>query len=148
MEPLPFEFEQDVPVSATLVSSDGSTIFGHHDYFDALSWTNASRTVRLRVGESMVWLDSGTPAGSNSNGDILARNINQMSLRPGTIPTSYQRAYVDDGSGSDPFQAIVNSPDAAGWTLTRISGMSDDGKVVIGSGVHGDHLEGWVAHLP
>lgn len=150
MEPLPLEEDFDPregpTITATLVSSDGSTIFGHYGYFDDLSWTSFSAVVRWRNGEILAPPLSGQPAGTNFNGEILARNDNVARLRP--VMSFRHEAHVDDGSGTDPFQAIRNSPDAAGWDLSYITGMSDDGKVIIGNSVHDGHQEGWVAHLP
>jgi hypothetical protein len=41
------------------------------------------------------------------------------------------------------------TPDlTADWSLGRVSSISDDGKVLVGTGTHGTHDEGWVAHLP
>jgi uncharacterized membrane protein len=152
MEPLPVDESIDAPdgpsVSAMFVSSDGSTIFGRSDSVSDLSWTSSSSVVRWRNGELLPERGWGSPAGTNFNGEIVATNVNQMFFKPGGIPHSLREAHVDDGSGTDPFQAIRNSPDAAGWDLTYITGMSDDGKVIIGNSVHDGHQEGWVAHLP
>jgi len=36
----------------------------------------------------------------------------------------------------------------AGWNLTEASGISDDGRVIVGSGIHNGVLEPWIATIP
>ncbi len=38
--------------------------------------------------------------------------------------------------------------DLTGWTLNQVRGMSQDGRVVIGSGIHNFGSEAWIAILP
>ena len=43
---------------------------------------------------------------------------------------------------------LGTTSDLTGWTLTYTTDVSDDGKVIIGTGTHGGVNEGWIAHLP
>ena len=63
---------------------------------------------------------------------------------------TYKIATLWDGAGAHAVQELLGAtPDlTADWSLVSVSGISDDGKVVVGGGMHGTHREGWVAHLP
>ena len=146
--PLPRSFWPWDTVSAytaTHVCSDGLTIVGYIDIgIDGNIVVN---------GAAGYWKDGqgtltnyGQPSGCSADGRVQVGNTTTTRW-PGAA-TVAQRIYIDDGTLANPLTAIVNSPDAQGWTLNHIAGISDDGKVIAGDGTHDGHNEGWVAHLP
>ncbi|HET9934356.1 MAG TPA: hypothetical protein VFQ35_26820, partial [Polyangiaceae bacterium] len=134
---------------ATRVCSDGSTIVGAvYVGFDLSTVLNGAPGF-WREGGGMP-LGAGVPSGCSADGRVQAGYVEQwyypMLIGPPRL--IYASIYVDDGSSTNWAELIKNSPDAAGWTLNSVAGISDDGKVLAGDGRHDGHDEGWVAHLP
>jgi uncharacterized membrane protein len=83
---------------------------------------------------------------SHGAGEILATN-HDASLVVGSNPSG---ACAWDGSGSvkSMLDVIGATPDTAGWQLSSAVAISDDGKVIAGTGVKDGKYQSWVAHLP
>lgn len=116
------------------ISRDGAVYVGHADA--SLGGQAVSKAARWSNGELRDY----------GPGRLLATN------HDGTISVGASNdaiAQIWNGSTAEPLtQAIGATSDLDGWTLTEATGISDDGKVVCGNGVHDGVEEAWVAHLP
>lgn len=112
------------------ISADGNVIVG------ALATRGGPTALR--------WTSAGVI--SHGAGEILATN-HDASLVVGSNPSG---ACAWDGSGSvkSMLDVIGATPDTAGWQLSSAVAISDDGKVIAGTGVKDGKYQSWVAHLP
>lgn len=135
--------------TATHVSSDGSTLFGSVDVgLDLHSVLNG--VAGLWRQSEAIELGIGIPYGSSADGRVQVgyASSTEWPTPAGRAPRTYSSIYIDDGGRVDWVSLIKASPDAAGWSLDAVVGISDDGRAVAGNGRHDGHAEGWVAHLP
>ncbi|MFZ5893116.1 MAG: hypothetical protein ACOY0T_18805 [Myxococcota bacterium] len=112
------------------ISADGSVIvgaFATRGGPTALRWTSAGVT-SLGLGEVV---------GTNHDGSLL-------------VGSTTNGACAWDGAGSlkTMLDVIGSTPDAAGWTLSTSVAISDDGKVISGTGIKDGKYQSWIAHLP
>jgi hypothetical protein len=120
---------------ATDVTPDGTVIVGEATSgttaWSALKWFGGSLTLTV--------LGPGAAYAVNGDGSVVIGSDVTF-----TIPMLW------DGTGAHSITALLGAtPDiTADWTLSSVAGISDDGKVIVGNGLHGTHSEGWVAHLP
>jgi len=131
---------------AEAISSDGSTIVGH---VTMLEGDDPPRAFRWTAEEGMVSLGDfpgeffGTEASAvNGNGSMI---VGRVTFNPG------EGAFIWDATTCmrDFPQMLVDlGLDLTGWDRIVPSGISDDGTVVVGSGTHEGHFEGWMAHIP
>ncbi|MBI5395494.1 MAG: PEP-CTERM sorting domain-containing protein, partial [Verrucomicrobia bacterium] len=65
---------------------------------------------------------------------------------------SGQEAFIwDQSSGMLRLQTVLTSNyglDLTGWTLSNATGISSDGRTVVGYGIHNGNQEAWMAQLP
>jgi uncharacterized membrane protein len=56
----------------------------------------------------------------------------------------------DSTNGTRTLSSALTTAGASlsGWTLSSVSGISADGKVVVGAGTHSGTTEAWIARLP
>ncbi len=108
-------------------------------------------------GELMIWnaaTGTNTPLGSpdvaftpsNFGGFTADGAVAVMSFGNGTASVSYLR----NSQGWIPVEEPLLSLglDLTGWTLNVVFGISPDGRVVFGNGMHNGNTEGWVALVP
>ena len=116
------------------VTPDGNIIVGRVNggttMQSAVKWSGA--TFKLTV------LGPGSATAVNADGTVIVGIDND------NVPTMW------DHNGAHSIVSLLGAtPDLTpDWTLKTVTGISDDGKVVVGNGTHGTHAEGWVAHLP
>jgi uncharacterized membrane protein len=118
---------------ATDVSSDGGVIAG----WAAIG--QAERAVR--------WVGAGAPGymGSATSSSPLATNADGSI----TVLLSDGRYVLWDSTGQrDIATLLAAGPDFAGWTITNVADISDDGGTIVGSGTHAGVTDGWIAHVP
>jgi len=112
------------------VSPDGTVIIGLATIgglSHAVRWNNLVPTD----------LGDGIARGTNANGTVVVGRTNA------------QVATVWDAQGTHTLSSMLGSTsDLSGWTLTNAIDVSDDGKVIVGQGIHGSFREGFIAHLP
>jgi probable HAF family extracellular repeat protein len=136
---------------ATAVSADGSVIVGSNRFqftihFEASRWTDAE-------GWSSLGDLPGGPIFSgaldvSANGSVIVgssqteREDGFMALRafywtPSTGMLNLQDTLVSLGA-----------PNVEDWTLDRATGISHDGRTIVGWGTHDGRTEAWVATIP
>ena len=85
------------------------------------------------------------PAGSFDN----LRVNRDGSVVVGTSGAAGAGAAFWNSAGQRSVLSLLGSTtDVNGWSLRNATGVSDDGKFIVGIGSHDDITEGWVAHLP
>jgi uncharacterized membrane protein len=154
------------------VSSDGSIIVGGTSA-GAFKWTyaggltllpgatgaganaiSADGTVIVGVNSSGLavrWVGSASPTSLGSaQGQALAVNSN------GTVIVGFTGLATDDAfvwdttNGMRSLAAVLTSAgaDVSDWALSQATGVSSDGKVIVGNGSHNGTYEAWIARLP
>jgi uncharacterized membrane protein len=127
----PLEIEDPAAVTVVNdVSGDGNVMVGYVDSSKVPSSAGALRAVTWRGGR-LATLGSGTAYGCNQDGSIV-----------------WGRELIWDANGPhELLEAIGATPKLAGWSQLSVVDASDDGKVLVGNGIHEGHSEGWVAHV-
>jgi uncharacterized membrane protein len=128
--------------TGTAISLDGMTIVGYGNAGGVTvpwRWTQAGGMVSL-----------GLPAGAaeararavNSDGSAIVGNTNSL---------GNSRAFMwTASSGSVDLNVYLPSLgiDLTGWSLRTATGISGDGRVIVGSGVFGGVEQAWIATIP
>lgn len=111
------------------VNPDGTVIVGQASISDtshAIRWKNL---VPTDIG-------LGSATATNADGSVIVGVNNSIAM-------------VWDSQGARQLSTLLgNTSDLVGWTLGHAAGISDDGKVIVGTGTHNGVSEGFVAHLP
>jgi uncharacterized membrane protein len=111
------------------VTPNGTTIVGNNyaaGVPSAVRWVNGTPTT----------LGAGSASAVSANGSVAVGSSNNV-------------ATVYNSTGAHTLASLLGSTsDLTGWTLSYASDVSDDGKVVVGTGTHNGATEGFVAHLP
>lgn len=130
--------------TATACSSDGSVIVG---FGDDLNGIHAFRYVS---GGSMLPLPEIGPdyADSSANGVSGDGSVVVGSTYgpQGEIATIWTLA-----SGTRSLKTVLESDfglNLTGWSIQNATGINEDGTVVVGTGIQGGQLRGWVARMP
>jgi uncharacterized membrane protein len=108
--------------------------------------TNGKVIIGFAGASCVKW--SGTPFSPVVLGPGFCYATNQDgSVSVGTDSTNAV-AMVWDIQGAHKITDLLGSvPNLSGWTLVSATGVSNDGKFVVGNGTHAGHNEGWIAHL-
>jgi probable HAF family extracellular repeat protein len=136
---------------ALAISSDSNVIVG------AANVGAATHAFRYTTASNMV--DLGTLDGKNS----IARAVNQDgSVIVGDNGTAQwangshlglsagdQAWRWTQGTGMQSVQGLLTSAkvDMTGWNLATATGVSADGRVIVGNGTNGGQSEGWIARI-
>ncbi len=130
---------------AMAVSADGSVVAGRSSAspgFPAFLWTQAGGMVN--IGDLPGSSIDGRPAALSADGSVV---VGQGLSATGAEAFVWNAA---DGMQSVP-DLLANSfgLDLTGWTLTRATGVSADGRTLVGQGTNpsGDS-EAWLARVP
>lgn len=122
-----------VSYQASDVSTDGKVIVGlvTDPNFLIVKWSGTALTpVALSPADGFDNLRV------NGDGSVVV----------GTVSST---ATIWNSAGQKTVLSLLGSTtDVSGWTLRNATGVSDDGKFIVGIGAHGSVTEGWVAHLP
>lgn len=114
---------------ATAISADGSALVG----------TSGAHAFRIDLGNgALVDLGPGTPSDLSGDGDVVV----------GSDPVPW--IWTPAAGRRDLATALASEwgLDLTGWTLTAASAVSDDGSVIVGTGVApGGGVEAWKAVL-
>jgi probable HAF family extracellular repeat protein len=132
----------EVACHALAVNFDGSVIVGDMknaaDEWRAFRWTAASGLVELGAldgTESHAWSVS-------DDGSVVIGESGSVEEGQALIWTA------NDGLRLLSRDLELAGADLSGWELGTAMGVSGNGTVIVGYGLHDAHLEGWVAHLP
>ena len=163
--------------AAVATSGDGSVVVGSGTNADgitvAVRWTAATGLVALpalgwanyeandvssdgKVIVGTVWDPtptfvrwSGTPLVAVRVAPALEFDNLRVNGDGSVMVGTNSSAVLWDSSGQHTVQSLLGSTtDVNGWTLRNATGVSDDGKFIVGIGAHGGVTEGWAAHLP
>jgi probable HAF family extracellular repeat protein len=122
------------------VSSDGATVVGT-SHQNAFRWTAASGIQALAGPPQVADFDAATDV--SSDGSVVVGY---------TTDSSGTRAFIWTEAGGMRdlhFVLTLLGLDVAGWELTGVVGISDDGQTLTGNGINpaGDE-EAWIATIP
>ncbi|MEP7051808.1 MAG: hypothetical protein ABJB12_15700 [Pseudomonadota bacterium] len=118
----------------TDVSTDGKVIVGYSNDGYAIRWSGASYAQYQTTPSSAY-------AATNQDGTASVGTL--------TIAANTTVAAIWDANGNvHQVTDYLTNSNLSGWTLTEATGISDDGKVVVGNGLYGGQSQGWIAHLP
>ncbi len=149
------------------VSADGSIVVGNTSQ-GAFQWTAAGGLTILPggaagTGANAISADGTVVAGTNGSGAVRWVNGQAATALGGTeaaravngdgsvVVGGYAEAFIwDAANGYRALATVLTAAgaDLTGWTLTGATGVSSDGKVIVGVGSHNDSDEGWIARLP
>lgn len=117
---------------ARAVSADGTIVFGSAEFPNAFQWTEKS---------GIIDIGPFTPLDASGDGAWVV----------GTTPLPEAVIWnAQDGVRSiEQLLQTTYGLDLLGWQLDRATGISDDGRVIVGTGVNPlGHGEGWIAVIP
>ena len=135
--------------TATAVSADGEVVIG----FSATGGLLNGEAFRWTASEGMVGLgflpgfDSSAAGAVSADGSVI---VGQSSQSNG-FPRIYDAFVWDQIHGMRSLQDILiaGGVDLTGWTeLTSASGVSADGRIVVGYGRHNGNQEAFIAEIP
>ncbi|HYP76876.1 MAG TPA: hypothetical protein VER12_13005 [Polyangiaceae bacterium] len=118
---------------ATDVSTDGKVIVGYADEGLAVRWSGTSYA-NYQVTQNAAY------AATNQDGSASVGTI--------TTSSSTTAAAIWDANGVHQLTDYLSAANLNGWTLINATGISDDGKVVVGNGLHNGQNQGYIVHLP
>lgn len=131
------------PGTAWRVSSDGNTVVGRADLFshyEAFRWTVEGLST---LGVLSGGINFSEAYDTSADGRVVVG----MSGAAGG-----NEAFIwNEGSGMNSLKTVLAAAgvDLTGWSLTEAWGISDDGKIITGSGVNPNgKTEAWVAVIP
>jgi probable HAF family extracellular repeat protein len=130
---------------ATDLSADGSVVVGQGGgLLRAFRWTAAGGIVDL--GLLSGYREAAAHAVSADGAVVVGGAFNRDD-----VPT-YRAVIWDAEHGARDLASILTDElglDLAGWNLRGATGISDDGRVIVGSGVNPQGFEeAWIAELP
>jgi hypothetical protein len=120
------------------VSANGNVFVG-------TAYLNDAAHMLRWVGGSAAPIDWGT------DGYLLATNADgsvTVGYNAADYPNGIAMVWNAAGVGRTLASALGATSDMNGWTNTALTDISDDGKWVVGSGLHNGVYEGFIAHLP
>jgi uncharacterized membrane protein len=153
------------------VSSDGSIIVGRSSS-GAFRWTtaglallpsgtgaeanaiSADGTVIVGAtgdGLAVRWVGSASPTPlASAQGQAVAANNNGTVIVGFTGSTTTDAFVWDITNGMRSLATVLTNAgaDVSAWTLSQATGVSSDGKVIVGNGSHNGTYEAWIARLP
>lgn len=127
---------------ANAISGDGTIIVGQSDSASGLQpfrWTAAGGMVGL-----------GHLPGSTNDVARAVSGDGSVIVGESKLASSETAFIWDNVNGMRSLQSVLSSNyhlDLTGWKLTSATGVSADGKTIVGNGEHNGHDEAWVAHL-
>ena len=131
--------------NATLVSSDGRVVAGYvTDDFDspqqAFRWTQRTGMVGLGFLSGASFSE---PAGMSADGSVIV----------GTSGTSFPNTQAFRWTERQGMRSVADLLNGGGvtlpnWTLTEADGVSANGQVIVGTGLHNGIQEAWWASIP
>lgn len=130
--------------TATACSSDGSVIVGFGDD------PNGLRAFRYSTGGSMQPLPEIGPdyADSVANG---VSGDGSVVVGTTTGPLGEVATIWTLAGGTRSLKTVLETDfglNLTGWTIQSATGISEDGTVVVGTGIQGGQARGWVARMP
>jgi len=124
---------------ATAASADGSVIVG-------LGASANGLRAAMWVGDEILDLGVGKAYAVSADGRIVVGGYHSP------VPTFPPAFIWDERSGQRDLRDVLIEDfglDLSGWTLQRATGISADGRVIVGDGVNpAGYPEGWVAVIP
>jgi probable HAF family extracellular repeat protein len=141
---------------ALAVSADGSVIVGRSiagGISQAFRWTPTGGMVGLgHLYSSSIVSDTWASDVSADGTIVVGTSVHTLYSQPyDENPYTYEAIIWDEVHGIRRLQdVLINeySLNLAGWTLTHATGVSGDGRTIVGTGTnpYGD-IEGWIARL-
>ena len=130
---------------ATATSADGSVIVGHaavSTRVEAFRWTSATGLVAL--GELPGGSNQTEPRAVSGDGNVIVgQTLGPSGLESFIWTEDFQMRSLEDLLSTD------HGIDLAGWRLTDATGISADGRTIVGFGTNpSGQTEGWIATLP
>jgi uncharacterized membrane protein len=121
---------------ATNVSGDGTTVVGY------IASQGGPTALRWSSADVVVPFGSGIPKAMSKNGDLIVGHDSSYS-------SNAARIWDASGNARNIAELLGANSDVTGWNLQTAIAISDDGKVIIGTGVNPSaQQEGWVVRLP
>ena len=120
--------------AATAISADGTVIVGVNGSVAPVRWVGSGNPVVLGVAQ-------GQAVAVNSSGTVIV----------GFTGLATPDAFVWDATNGMRSLATVLTnagADVSAWTLSQATGVSSNGKVIVGWGSHNGTEEAWIARLP
>ena len=128
------------------VSADGATVVGQSGIFGgtvAYKWTSGGGMVAL--GDLPGGGLRSSALGASADGGVIVGVASTL------FEAETAAIWTTDG-GPTELKVLLETDydlDLDGWTLTRASGVSNDGQVIVGEGINPDgNREAWIATLP
>jgi uncharacterized membrane protein len=129
--------------SATAVSANGIVAAGYHLFpqgtlatVKASFWTNGAAVTFDSWGWSMA-------SDVSANGSVVVGR----GIHSGSSTAFYWSAATGMVSVKD-MLLLHGATNLDGWELTSTTGVSHDGRTIVGSGIHEGRLQAWVATIP
>jgi len=126
------------------VSADGSVVFGTsestlHPNGEAFFWTAAGGFTALGSPND-AWIPNGL-GGITADGSVAI-----VDFENGSTPNSY----LFNSHGMYSLSSVLTAAgvDFSGWSNLSAQGISPDGQLIYGHGLHGADIEGFVAEVP
>ena len=123
--------------SAYALSADGSVVVGRSNNCSGIFCFGSGHGFRWTESGGMVSLGTIFPLDVSGDGAII-------------VGTQDNQAMIwDTVNGTREFQAVLAALglDLTDWNLTRIGGISDDGRTFVGEGIHNGTVEAWIAQI-
>lgn len=130
---------------AYAISADGSTIVGK-----GATEGQGYQAFRYTTGGGMVALGD-LPFGSEYSVAYAVSADGSVIVGSGEGPNFTDQATLWDAGGIHKIQDILVNDyglNLAGWELTRATGISADGRTIVGTGKHSFITEAWIATIP
>jgi len=132
--------------SATAASADGSLIVGSADDLD-LDYQSA---FRWQAGGDLIFFTDPSSGEASQAFDVSDDGEVVVGLTRGPS-ISGSAAYIwDEENGMRLIADVLTAEgiDLTDWTLTSAEGVSADGSIIVGNGIHGDGTrEAWMANI-
>lgn len=117
--------------------------------------SSAFSTLAADVGEACLWEDGVIRALGDLAGGTFESYAWSVSDDGGVVvgrgtSSTGQEAFVwDRTNGMRSLKQVMQElqQDLAGWSLTQARGVSADGTVIVGEGIHNGNPEGWIARM-
>lgn len=143
-----FNADQNFSV-ADGISADGSVIFGH-------AWASSGGTVAFRwtAEGGMVGLGDlpgAKPMGSPDSRVYAASADGSVLVGYGTAETGVRATLWTQANGLRGLYDVFTNDyrlDLTDWRLYSAEGISADGSVIVGTGIHNGNYEAWMAIIP
>lgn len=136
----------DLSAAASAVSRDGSVVVG-----DSTEPSVHRRAFRWASGTGMTAISSSTDSLSDSIA-LAVSGDGQVVIGWGTTPGGETALIWDELHGMRQLEEALRvdyQTTISGWKLSRATGISDDGRIIVGFGTNpGGQTEGWILKLP